>query len=227
MYTARTREKTNAGGMCWRMCKGALPVHFQLPKGCVMNRMKQFIASLLTLTFLLLPMAGLATAEEAPQPAIETRVFKDRDIPAFLLTSEDWHDGVWDAAIGKTSEGSLSPQLSWEPVPEAACYVIYMVDTNVMDFVHWMSNHVTETQLPRGWAVKGEYIGPYPPPFETHTYDVYVLALREPVDTIQGTFNAANVFFAKNVIHLDSPAEGISGNLLGYGYLSGTYTDNN
>ena len=142
--------------------------------------MKTIFTFLLIMTLLVMPAVCLATAEEAHQPAIETRVFKDMDIPAFLLTSEDWHDGVWDPAIAKTSEGSLSPQLSWEHVPEAACYVIYMVDTNVMDFVHWMSNNVTETQLPQGWASKDEYMGPYPPPFETHNYDVYVLALREP-----------------------------------------------
>ena len=192
-----------------------------------MSLMKKAATYLLILSLLLMPVVCLATAEEAPQPVIETRVFKDMDIPAVLLTSEDLHDGVWNPAIAKTSEGSLSPQLSWEPVPGAACYVIYMVDTNVMDFVHWMSNNVTETNLPQGWAPKGEYIGPYPPPFETHNYDVYVLALREPVETLKGTLDAANVFFAKNVLYLDAPAQGITGNLLGYGYLSGTYQNAN
>lgn len=192
-----------------------------------MSLMKKAATYLLILSLLLMPVVCLATAEEAPQPVIETRVFKDMDIPAVLLTSEDLHDGVWNPAIAKTSEGSLSPQLSWEPVPGAACYVIYMVDTNVMDFVHWMSNNVTETNLPQGWAPKGEYIGPYPPPFETHNYDVYVLALREPVETLKGTLDAANVFFAKNVLYLDAPTQGITGNLLGYGYLSGTYQNAN
>ena len=115
-----------------------------------MSLMKLFFTCLLMLSLLLLPAAGLAaTIEETPQPAIETRVFKDMDIPAFLLTSEDLADGVWNPAIAKVSGGmNVSPQLTWEPVPEAACYVIYMVDTTVMDFVHWMSNSVTETVLP-------------------------------------------------------------------------------
>ena len=196
-----------------------------------MRLMKPFFAYLLLFTLLLLPVTSLATDTaadtEAMEPAIETRVFKDTNIPAFLLISEDLHDGAWDPAIAKTSDGSLSPQLSWEPVPGASCYVIYMVDTNVMDFVHWMSNNVTETNLPQGSAAKDEYIGPYPPPFETHNYDVYVLALREPVETLKGTLDAANVFFAKNVLYLDAPAQGITGNLLGYGYLSGTYQNAN
>ena len=70
-------------------------------------------------------------------------------------------------------------------------------------------------------------LAPIPPPFETHTYDVYVLALREPVENLKSIFNSANVFFAKNVLYLDAPAEGITDNLLGYGYLSGTYRHEN
>ena len=194
-----------------------------------MNLMKKALIFLLLMLLLSLPATGFATATEnaAEVMMTENRLFAGTDIPAFALTSENLTDGAWDPIIGKHSGENLSPQLSWEPVPGASCYVIYMVDTKVMDYMHWMSNNVTETQLPQGWAVKEEYIGPYPPPFETHNYDVYVLALREPVETLKGTFNAANVFFAKNVLYLDTPAEDITGNLLGYGYLSGTYQNAN
>lgn len=179
---------------------------------------------LMMAALLLMPAAALAQeADDLLSPATSP-LFENTGIPAFVLTSEDLVDGVWNPVIAKSSGENVSPQLSWEPVPDAACYVIYMVDTKVMDFVHWMSNNITETDLPQGWAQVTEYIGPYPPPFETHPYDVYVLALREPVETLRGTFNAANVFFAKNVMYLNEPAEGISGNILAYGYLSGTYT---
>jgi phosphatidylethanolamine-binding protein (PEBP) family uncharacterized protein len=187
---------------------------------------KTIISLLLLLLFCAALPAAAETVESAPVPAVGP-LFAETAVPAFLLSSQDLADGKWNPEIAKAGGKNVSPQLSWEPVPEAACYVIYMVDTNVMDFVHWMSNNVTETQLPQGWAPKGEYIGPYPPPFETHNYDVYVLALREPVDALKGTFNAANVFFAKNVLYLDAPEEGITGNLLGYGYLSGTYQNAN
>ena len=184
--------------------------------------MKRLAALLLTLMLALLPIVSFGSETDAPELPVSP-VFKDSQIPQFPLASEDLLDGVWNTAIAKNGGENVSPQLSWEPVPEAACYVIYMVDTGVMDFVHWMSNNVTETSLPQGWAPLTDYVGPYPPAFETHTYDVYVLALRQPVENLKSIFNAANVFFTKNVMYLDAPAEDITGNLLGYGYLSGTY----
>lgn len=190
--------------------------------------MKKTMILLMMLLLLLLPAAANATAaDDTSVPvAAENRIFAGTDIPAFALTSETLTDGAWDPIIGKHSGENQSPQLSWEPVPGAACYVIYMVDTNVMDFVHWMSNNVTETTLPLGWADTAEYVGPTPPAYEIHPYDVYVLALRQPVENLKSSFGVANVFFAKNVMYLDAPAEGVTDNLLGYGYLSGTYGPN-
>lgn len=192
--------------------------------------MKKTTLWLLTLVMLLVPTLGLgeAPAEPAATEIAQSALFADTDIPVFALSSEDLQDGVWDVSIGKKVDGKTpSPQLSWEPVPEAGCYVIYMVDTNVMDFMHWMSNNVTETTLPKGWADATAYVGPYPPPQETHTYDVYVIALRQPVEDLKSILNTANVFFAKNVMYLDAPAEGVTDNILAYGYLSGTYTSGN
>ena len=185
--------------------------------------MKQALLFLVLLALLVLPAAAEETAADAALPAAaESPLFAETGIPAFLLTSEDLTDGAWDPAIAKAGGKNVSPQLSWEPVPGAACYVVYMVDTNAFDFVHWMSNNVTEHLLPRGWAAATEYIGPYPPPGESHSYDIYVLALGQPVEDLKSSLNVANVFFTKNVMYLDAPAEGITGNLLGYGYLSGT-----
>ncbi|MBQ8150072.1 MAG: hypothetical protein IJ041_06105 [Clostridia bacterium] len=193
-----------------------------------MNLMKKALIFLLLMLLLSLPATGFATATEnaAEVMMTENRLFAGTDIPAFALTSENLTDGAWDPIIGKHSGENLSPQLSWEPVPGASCYVIYMVDTKVMDYMHWMSNNVTETTLPQGWADIGEYTGPTPPAYEIHPYDVYVLALRQPVEDLKSSFGVANVFFAKNVMYLDTPAEGITDNLLGYGYLSGTYGPN-
>ncbi len=193
--------------------------------------MRKIAIFFLLLIMMLLPAVSLceaapepAEAEVVTEPALSP-LFADTAIPAFALTSPDLTDGVWNPVIAKSGGENLSPQLFWEPVPEAACYVVYMVDTSVMDFVHWMSNNVAETELPQGWAAAAtEYVGPYPPPGETHTYDVYVLALRQPVENLKCSLNAANVFFARNVMYLDAPAESVTGNLLGYGYLSGTFT---
>ncbi len=164
------------------------------------------------------------------EPAQETPVaedmdmFKDTGFSTFELTSEDLHDGVWDSVITNTENGSnVSPQLSWDAVPDAACYVIYMVDTTVEDWIHWKSNNVTETNLPQGWAPEGEYIGPYPPG-GTHDYEIYVFALKEPVERAKGAYNNSNMKFKKNCLDLDAVTEGTSGNILAYGHTTGTYT---
>ncbi|MCR5543458.1 MAG: hypothetical protein K6F55_04850 [Eubacterium sp.] len=71
----------------------------------------------------------------------------------------------------------------------ATVYAIYMVDINMHYFLHWNSIGVTETSLPEGWAPQSDYFGPYPPKGATHTYDVYVIALKNPIDRLKGGVN--------------------------------------
>ncbi len=146
--------------------------------------------------------------------------------PAITLTSDNLHDGVWDQVISNTDSGqNKSPQLSWDPVEGATEYAIYMSDINMQDFIHWKSGHITETTLPEGFADEPDYIGPYPPPGGTHTYEIYLLALKEPVERLKGGVNSANPKFEKNIQSLDETADGQGGNILAIGYLSGTYTN--
>lgn len=165
--------------------------------------------------------------EEAEVPKVteeNTDIFSDTGFSTFTLSSDDLHEGVWDTVITNTDNGlNVSPQLAWEAVPGAGCYVIYMVDTTVEDWIHWKSNNVTETNLPQGWAPKEEYIGPYPPG-GTHDYEIYVFALKEPVERAKGAFNNSNMKFKANALALDSVTEGTSGNILAYGHITGTYT---
>ncbi|MCR5275039.1 MAG: hypothetical protein K6E26_06720, partial [Clostridiales bacterium] len=43
---------------------------------------------------------------------------------AFVVTSESLHDGYWDDETSDTNGNpNLSPQLSWDPVEGASCYV--------------------------------------------------------------------------------------------------------
>lgn len=163
-------------------------------------------------------------AEEAVTAEAGNDIFQDTGLATFELSSEDLHDGVWDSIITNTENGSnVSPQLAWEPVPGAGCYVIYMVDTTVEDWIHWKSNNVTETNLPKGWAPKEEYIGPYPPG-GTHDYEIYVFALKEPVERAKGAFNNSNMKFKANALSLDEVTEGAKGNIIAYGHITGTYT---
>lgn len=175
-----------------------------------------------------------ATKETAEESETETKKparkkrekvdIKDYNFDTFELTSEDLNDGVWSTIITKTENGSnLSPQLSWEAVPEAEGYVVCMIDTSAGDWLHWKSNNVTETDLPQGWAPEGEYVGPYPPG-GTHTYEIYVVALRQMPEQIGGFMDSSNNNFVKNIVELDVLADGTEGNVVSYGHLAGTYT---
>ena len=157
---------------------------------------------------------------------VSTVDINDYDFGTFEVTSEDLVDGVWNSAISNTANGSnVSPQLSWEPVDGAESYVIYMVDTMAGNWIHWLSNNVTETDLAQGWAPEGEYVGPYPPPGGSHTYEIYVVALKQPVEKAEGTLDASDPIFMKKLVALDVTADGSEGNIIAYGHIVGTYTN--
>lgn len=165
------------------------------------------------------------TQSKKPKRGQKTVVhIKDQGYATFELTSDDLHDGVWDSVITNTENGkNVSPQLKWEAVPDAECYVVYMTDAMAGDWMHWISGNVTETELAQGWAPEGEYIGPYPPG-GTHTYEIYVIALKQAPEKIGGTLDSSNIRFMRDVLELDVLSDGSTGNIVAYGHLAGTYT---
>ncbi len=168
------------------------------------------------------------TSKAADQPDVAQEVTKDilgfSGVPVINVTSDNLHDGIWDQIISNTDEGqNRSPQLTWTPVDDAACYVIYMTDTDAQNWLHWKSNGVTETTLPEGWASTDDYIGPYPPSGGTHHYEVYVIALKEGVERAKGGLDSVNPKFTANVQSLDETDSGAGGNILAIGHLVGTY----
>lgn len=143
----------------------------------------------------------------------------------FEVSSSNINDGKWDDVISNTSVGeNKSPALSWEPVEGATRYVIYMVDTTVQNWIHWKSEDVTETELAEGWASSGDYVGPYPPEGGTHTYEVYVIALKNPVERVKGGLDGQNARFASFIEALDTDADGNTGNIAACGHLAATFT---
>ena len=173
--------------------------------------------------------AATTVAEEqttsAPETEAETiTVSKELDLSklsTFELSSEDLHDGVWDTAITKTSNGeNRSPQLSWEAVDGAGCYAIFMIDTSANNWLHWKSVTGSETVLPAGWAQSDEYVGPYPPS-GTHDYEIFVLALKEQPEQIKGSFDNSNPKMLEYAKDIDGENED---NIISYGHLMGTYT---
>jgi len=138
------------------------------------------------------------------------------------ITSENLHDGVWDTVITNTKKGrNVSPELSWDEMDGTGEYTVYMLDPSAGNWMHWRAHGITKTHLDEGADV-GEYIGPYPPS-GTHTYIVYVFALKTAADSYPGSFDAGNKGIGDIIAGLDK-AGGKSGNLIAQGSLSGTYT---
>lgn len=144
----------------------------------------------------------------------------------FKVTSTSLSDGVWDDIISNTDIGeNKSPQLSWEPVEGAKVYAIYMFDTNTNGYLHWRSGGITETSLPEGWASPLDYNGPHIGHGYTHNFDIYVIALKAPVERVRGTVNGQNKKLGEFIKELDTDTEGNTGNIISYGKISGLYTD--
>ncbi|MCR5409641.1 MAG: hypothetical protein K6E90_01530 [Lachnospiraceae bacterium] len=166
-------------------------------------------------------------AAEAPS---EEKSFREdnnfvEEYGSFTVTSQSLHDGVWDDVISNTDAGAnKSPQLSWEPVEGAELYLVYMADLGAWNWIHWKSADVMETDLDEGWADSSDYKGPYPPPGSTHTYEVYVVALKKPIERMKGAFDAQNPRFEENFRAADTDIDGNKGNILGVGRISGTFT---
>ena len=142
----------------------------------------------------------------------------------FELTSEDIEDGFWVDAISSSPAGDdVSPQLSWDPVDGAGQYIIYMVDISANYLIHWKAEGVTETHLDRGWA-DSFYFGPYPRTGLTNTYDIYVIAIRNPIDRLRVSLRVPNENFPLFLARLDIDAEGNTGNIIAYGHISAQYS---
>ena len=166
---------------------------------------------------------AVSTATEADSTQKNNAFIDEYD--SFEVTSTSLNNGVWNDVISNTDKGSnKSPQLQWDAVDGAGLYVIIMDDPDSWHFMHWKSDNVTETSLDEGWAPSSEYVGPYPPSGATRTYEVYVVALKAPVERVKGAFGTSNPKFEENFKALDTDAEGNSGNIIAVGRLLGTFT---
>ena len=144
----------------------------------------------------------------------------------FNVTSESLTDGIWNDITSNTNIGeNKSPQLSWEPVEGAAVYAVYMFDTNTNGYLHWKSGGITETSLPEGWASPLDYNGPHIGHGYTHNFDIYVIALKAPVERLKGTVNGQNKKLGEFIKELDTDKDGNTGNIISYGKISGLFTD--
>ena len=154
------------------------------------------------------------------------------------VSSENLKNGVWDKVITNTTDGkNLSPQLKFDKVEGADHYVIYMIDESAHNWVHWIATDVRENELPTGANTGAyadndtfRYVGPYPPPYSgDHIYTIYVYALKDnpeadmDFDFDKSYLGADDLYY--NHLDISGKKDDINlyGNVLAYGYLSGTY----
>lgn len=151
-----------------------------------------------------------------------------KDVKTMKVTSDDLHEGKWDDSISNTDAGeNESPQLSWERIPGASEYVIYMIDEYDTDYwLHWRAYGINDSYHAHGEEfaeeVTEEYVGPYPPE-GVHEYVVYVFALKGPASSYPGNFDAESVDVGVVREALDIAEDGEKGNILAEGSIRGTY----
>ncbi|MBO4494637.1 MAG: hypothetical protein J5752_02140 [Clostridiales bacterium] len=146
------------------------------------------------------------------------------EVPGFAVKSGDLKDGRWDPKITNTKfRENLSPDLSWDRVEGASRYAVFMIDG---EWLH-MDVFTTETALAEGAFGRGErgaqYVGPYPP-WGTHTYSVFVFALKGESGEVPFEFDGGGNDINKIYAALDVDKDGNAGNVVAYGRLDGNYT---
>ena len=147
------------------------------------------------------------------------------DVKKIQVTSQDLRDGKWDDSISFTDAGqNASPELTWDSIEGAGEYAVYMIDEYDTDYwLHWRVSGIGEPGFEHG-ENSGEYVGPYPPKGNPHTYAVFVFALAgEPGDvtlSFDSSGNTINNIFAG----FDTDANGNTGNVIAYGRLDGNFT---
>ena len=120
----------------------------------------------------------------------------------------------------------LDKYLPSEDINDDYVYYEIMDDLEAWDLVHWVSDNVTDTSLDEGWAPESEYVvGPNPLCGSTHTYEVYVVALKAPVERVKVAPGISNMKFEENFKALDIDAQGNSGNIIAVGRLTGTFSN--
>lgn len=169
-----------------------------------MKTIKKATIILLTLT-LILTFAACGTKEEPTEP--ETTNASTTTTTEEKTTEEQTTEGAKTMTVtckSTTSEGklltkcaatyangqNLVPEITWDEVPNAKAYAVYMLDESANNWLHMMAV-TTSTTIKEGEAIQGQYIGPYPPS-GNHSYVIYVLALETAPASLPGNFNATN-----------------------------------
>jgi phosphatidylethanolamine-binding protein (PEBP) family uncharacterized protein len=177
--------------------------------------------------------AATAEVEEEPEQTlceVEEFGYCIESYPQFYVGSDSWEDGVWSDDMGAKPDHpkGISPSLYWDPVEGASCYVIYMLDSShaagipPVNFIHWVIGNYEGTEIIAG-EPPAFFLALGPEPGRTHTYDIYVIALANPVERAKGTTGGPPTNFNNFLLALDTDVDGNTGNILAFGFLRGKY----
>ena len=169
------------------------------------------------------------TEPAVTEPAAPADVSLDA-LPTISVKSAQLENGVWNDSVAKHHDNK-SPQLEWEAVDGAACYAVYFVDYSASGWMHMKATGITKTSLDEGEIGSPKkkdnqycdgYVGPFPP--STHTYVMYVVALRESLEQYPGITEQGILDQQAFLNELDTAPDGSRGNILAIGTISGDYT---
>ena len=165
------------------------------------------------------------TDTEEKEDTTKTKKTTSSTIETINIESDSIVDGKWITEISSTSAktpgSNASPGLVFDTIDDASEYCIYMIDTTASNWLHWKATGLTEVFYEKGSNV-GKYVGPYPPS-GTHTYVVYVFALKDKPDTYPGNMDSKNSSIDTIQSSLDI-SNGNKGNVIGKGSISATVT---
>ena len=188
-----------------------------LAMGIMKKKTKMVVAGLLVGVLFPLSFVGYYMISVAQYYSL-----KYADIQSFNATSADLVDGVWDVSISHDKGSDKSPEVTWDAIDGASCYVVYMIDPDGNNWVH-MKTVTTAPHLDAGALGSDEYIGPYPPEGETHTYYLYIFALREEKRPVGKLDTPLNKSIDEIVSMLNTKSDSDIGNIISSVRLEGVY----
>jgi phosphatidylethanolamine-binding protein (PEBP) family uncharacterized protein len=163
-------------------------------------------------------------------PGCDTGTAGGITVPVFTVTSSSINSTTGKlltatASVTASPKGSnQSPQLSWDAVPDAACYAIFMVDESAGHWLHWRAIIANKTSLVQGESISGaQYEGPYPPDNNDHNYRIEVFALKQDPGTAIAAIGIFN--YENNYTNMVNQLNAIGGgdNIIARGHIIGKY----
>ena len=167
-----------------------------------------------------LPISEREYDEATGKGVDKTKVYMG-SLPVFEVSTTSIEKNEWKQICG-FKEGNKSPALSWKPVEGASKYAVIMIDTTTNNWLSWYVLTDKTTLAEGEFTDKSIYIGPYPP--ETHTYELYVVALKSEPQKLSFKLDTNGGDIQSYLDKLNKASDGNVGNVLAYGTIKAPYT---